>query len=219
MISLPKHNKKGVGILSYSQISLFKRSKGDYWNQYILGRPFIPNEYTEFGNKVGNALEKNDFSKFTDKEQQVLRKVERLDLFEKFVQLKYEKYGFKVVGYIDTCASDYFKIIDYKTGSMGAHTQYLKSDYTQLVYYALSLRQMHGVTPLTAEVQFIERWGNPKFGERLKVGETKPRAINIDIGMERLKQVYWETIEVAKQISEFYQNNKPTDSEKLPTLE
>ncbi len=219
IIELPKKDKQGMGLLSYSQIDLFKRNKGEYYQRYVLGSPFVQNIYTEFGNKVGGALESGDFSKFSEKEQGVLKQVVRLDEFEKKVTLQYSEYGFSVVGYIDTSSSDYLRIIDYKTGGTGKHAQYESSEYKQLVYYALGLRHQYGVTPKVAQVQFIERWGNPKRGDELRVGLTKPLLIDIDISMNSLKKVYWETIEIAKEISEFYQQHKPKDNSLLPTLE
>ena len=61
-MNLPKKDKKGNSYLSYSQISTFKRSKEDFYNQYILNVPFEGNAYTDFGSNVGEALEKNNFS-------------------------------------------------------------------------------------------------------------------------------------------------------------
>ena len=80
-MDLPKKDKKGNSYLSYSQIQTFKRSKDDYYEQYILKKPFEGNAYTDFGSKIGEALEKNDFTKFAKREQKVLGNITRLDEF------------------------------------------------------------------------------------------------------------------------------------------
>ena len=99
-MDLPKKDKYGVNRLSYSQISLFKKDKDSFYKRYIVGEKFKTNEYIEFGNKVGSALENNDYSNFDFIEQETLKKVTRLDEFERPVFLKYT--DFYLVGYIDT---------------------------------------------------------------------------------------------------------------------
>lgn len=201
-LPLPRTDSDGNSYISYSQISTFKWDKGEYYHKYVLGKPFEGNAYTDFGSKVGEALENNDFSKFEPAEQEVLRRVVRLDEFEREVRLQYD--GFYVLGYIDTNLTDYSHIIDYKTGSKGKERQYQRDDYTQLCLYALSLRQETGVTPAKAHVNFIQRDGKPHHGEALTVAPVAPRLIEIDISHDRLKRVYWETLAVAKEMSEFY---------------
>ena len=204
-MNLPRKDKGGISRLSYSQISLFKRSKKDFYESYILGKPFEGNEYTDFGSKVGEALEHNDFSKFKPNEQETLKKVKRLDEFEREVRLNYE--GFYVLGYIDSNKKDLTHIIDYKTGGVNKEYQYAEPDYTQLCLYALSLRQETGITPSLASVEFIRRKGNAFRGEALTVGD-EVISIPVDISLERLKIVYWDTLNVAKQIEKFYLENK-----------
>ena len=203
-MNLPKKDKNGVGRLSYSQISLFKRSKSEYYESYIQGKPFEGNAYTDFGSKVGEALEHNDFSSFKKDEQETLKKVKRLDEFEREVRLNYE--GFYVLGFIDSNKKDFTEIIDYKTGGLKKEFQYSKPDYNQLCLYALSLRQETGITPVEASVEFIRRKGNAFRGQALTVGD-EVISIPVDISLERLKSVYWETLNVAKEIEQFYKEN------------
>lgn len=203
---LPKTTKNGVGRLSYSQISCFKKSREDYYNRYILKEPFVTNDYIKFGSKVGNALEKGDFSKFDGLERSILKRIPRLDLFERRTVLNYE--GFSIFGFIDTCSNDLTEIIDYKTGGKNKEFQYSEKEYDQLHLYALSLRQETGVTPSKASVQFIRRSGNAFKGEPLKVDLELPIKINVDISLDRLKEVYHDTLETAKQIEQFYKENK-----------
>lgn len=203
---LPKKDKNGNGYLSYSQIALFKRDRAEYLEQYIIGKKFEGNAYTDFGSNVGNALETNNFEKFTKDEAVILQKATRLDEFERRTILKYD--GFYIVGYIDTNKKDYSKIIDYKTGGLKKESQYKDKDYTQLHLYALSLRQETGITPKEASVEFIRRAGNAFRGEKLTVANENPIKIDIDISYNRLKSVYWETLEVAKEIETFYKLSK-----------
>ena len=202
-MNLPKKDKYGNSYLSYSQISLFKRDKKEYYENYILGKKFEGNAYTDFGSKVGKSLENNDFKNFTGKEKEVLKKCKRLDLFERKTILKYD--GFYVMGFIDTINNDLDYLIDYKTGGKNKEYQYLEESYTQLCLYAISLRQETGITPTKAQVNFIRRDGNAFRGEELTVGYETPLLLNIDISIQRLTQVYWDTLNTAKQIEKYYE--------------
>lgn len=202
MLNLPKKDKNGNSFLSYSQISLFLKDREQFKKQYILKEPFVSNEYIEFGSKVGTALQNNDYSGFSKREAEVLNKVTRLDLFERKTILNYD--DFYIIGYIDTCKEDLSEIIDYKTGGQKKEFGYQSSEYVQLCYYALSIRQETGKTPEKASVEFIRREGNLYRNQYLKVGTEDPIKIDIDISEERLKMVYWKTIEIAKDIEKFY---------------
>ena len=203
-MDLPKKDINGNSYLSYSQITLFKKDKDEYIRRYILKEPFIPNKYTDFGSKVGKALEENNFSNFSNVEQGVLNSVTRLDQFERKVTLNYD--GFYILGFIDTNSLDLNSLIDYKTGGRGKEKQYSQNDYDQLCLYALSLRQETGITPQKAEVIFIRRSDADR--DNLKVARVKPIVINIDITIDRLKEVYWGTLKIAKEIEIFYKKYK-----------
>ena len=205
-MELPKKDKEGNNYVSYSQISLFKRSQKEYYENYIIGKPFEGNAYTDFGSKVGFSLENNNFDLFTKKEQKTLKKVNRLDEFERKVFLNYE--DFYVLGFIDTNTKDCLEIKDYKTGGNNKEFQYLEPNYTQLHLYALALKQETGITPTKATVEFIRRSGNAFKGEMLTVANEEPIILNIDISENRLKQVYWDTLNTVKQIEEFYKKHK-----------
>jgi CRISPR/Cas system-associated exonuclease Cas4 (RecB family) len=208
-LELPKKDKNGKSRLSYSQIKCFKDNKQEFINRYILNEPFVSNAYIDFGSKVGEALETNNFNNFHELEEDILKKVERLDEFEKFVNLDFG--GFVMYGYIDTVSKDLNKIIDYKTGGKKKELTYTKEDYTQLCYYALALKQEYGITPKEAQVHFIRRSGNLYRNQPLVVAQEDPIIIDIDITEERLKQVYWETIKVAEDIESFYLEYKKSN--------
>lgn len=78
---LPRVDKEGRCYISYSQIKTWKKSKREYMRQYFFGEsgPDALKPYGEFGTKVGEALENNDFSEFTKKEQKFLKTVTRYD--------------------------------------------------------------------------------------------------------------------------------------------
>jgi hypothetical protein len=204
-MNLPKKDKNGNSYLSYSQLSLFKRSRQEYFDRYIVGEKFEGNDYTDFGSKVGKSLESNNFSRFTENEAIILKKVRRLDQFERSTFLNYD--GFYVLGFIDSNSNDYKEIIDYKTGGKNKEKEYLKEEYNQLQLYALSLRQETGITPEVASVEFIRRSGNAFIGEKLTVANENPINISIDISFKRLKDVYWETLKTAKEIEKFHKEN------------
>ena len=125
-LDLPKKDENGISYLSYSQIQLFKRDKNEYLERYILNKPFLGNAYTDFGSKVGEALETNNFKGFSSQEQRTLNKCTRLDEFEKKVNLDFG--DFYVLGYIDTNSKDFNEIIDYKTGGRNKEFQYLEDE-------------------------------------------------------------------------------------------
>jgi len=201
MIDLPIKDKRGNSYLSYSAISLFLSDKQAFYRSYILKEPFT-NKYIEFGSKVGKALETLDFTGFESSEIETLKKVTRLDIFERRTILRYE--DFYVIGFVDTCKNDLSEIIDYKTGGKDKEFQYQNSDYTQLHYYALSIRQETGITPKYASVEFIRRFGNMYKNIPLSVANEPPIVIEVDISEIRLKKVYWETIKIAKDIEKYY---------------
>jgi hypothetical protein len=204
-MNLPRKDRNGSSYVSYSQLSTFKRSEEDYYNNYILNKPFTGNAYTDFGSKVGEALENNKFNRFTKEETDTLLKVKRLDLFERKTILNYD--GFYVLGFIDTLKNDYSELIDYKTGGKNKEHQYKEDSYTQLHLYALSLRQETGITPIKASVEFIRRDGNAFKGEDLTVGR-EVLSIDVDISYKELKRVYYNTLETVKDIEVFYKKHK-----------
>jgi len=84
-IVLPRTDEEGKCYISYSQISKWKYPKGgkkDYIKSYFFGERFEGNAYTDFGSLIGEALENNDFSAFSEKDQVVLDMITRLDEFE-----------------------------------------------------------------------------------------------------------------------------------------
>ena len=202
-IVLPKTTPEGIPYLSYSQINTWKKSKREYIRQYFLGEIFTGSDYTEFGSKIGKALEENDFSEFNDKEQKLLKTIPRYDEFEKEICLKLN--GFIVKGYIDTNTTDLSKIADYKTGNVETKVNdYASDNYTQLDIYSAAIQQETGKLPEDVRVILIDRKGNAFKGEELTLGEEFVTIIK-KVDDKRIKQVIKDVEKVAKEISEYYQ--------------
>lgn len=211
-ITLPKTDKvTGRPYLSYSQISTWKKSKRDYIRQYFFGEDFSGmSDYMDFGSKVGNALEKNDFSEFTKEEQKFLKTIPRYDQFEREINLQMD--GYFVKGFIDTNTTENTekgelvkKIADYKTGEIEKkELEYASDDYIQLDIYAASIQQETGVLPEEVSVFLIDRTGNAFKGEPLRLGE-RYITITKKVDDKRVKVVMNEVNKIAQEISEYYQ--------------
>lgn len=211
-IILPRTDKEGNYYLSYSQISTWKKSKRDYIRQYFLGEAFTGNKYTEFGTKVGESLENNDFSGFTKKEQEFLKTVPRYDEFEREIKLNMK--GFYVKGFIDTNSLEpwhkghkyqtVLKLADYKTGDITKKKEeYESDDYIQLEIYSAAIKQDTKKLPKDVKVYLIDRKGNAYKGEELTLGE---EYVTIDkkITLKRVKEVKKIVQDTAEEISDYY---------------
>lgn len=211
-ITLPKTDKvTGRPYLSYSQISTWKKSKRDYMRQYFFGEDFSGmSDYMDFGSKVGNALEKNDFSEFTKEEQKILKTIPRYDQFEREINLQMD--GYFVKGFIDTNTTENTekgelvkKIADYKTGDVDKkESEYTSDDYIQLDIYAAAIQQETGLLPEEVSVFLIDRTGNAFKGEPLRLGE-RYVTITKKVDDKRVKAVMNEVNKIAQEISEYYQ--------------
>lgn len=198
---LPRVDNEGDCYISYSQHSKWKKSKKDYIKSYFFGERFEGNAYTDFGSLIGESLERGDFSAFKAKEKKVLKKVTRLDEFER--KIKWDLGLFYVTGYIDTNDSELTTLIDYKTGDMTKVDVYEDDDYDQLAIYAGAIEQETGTLPKKAHVELIERVGNAFRGEDLALGSEVAK-IKQDVSKKRINQVKKDVIKVATEISEYY---------------
>lgn len=202
-IKLPKKDRKsGKQMVSYSQLSTWKESFRDYVRQYFFSKKFEGNSYTEFGSKVGEALENNDFSNFTKAEQTTLKKVVRYDDFERRIEWQFKE--FMVLGFIDTSKTIPTSIGDYKTGDPDKVTEkYEDKDYIQLEIYSGALQQETGILPEEAHVFIIERTGNPFKGDKLMVGK-RIVVVTRDISQERIDEVKEIVQKIVEEISDYY---------------
>jgi len=202
-LTLPKQDEDGVCLYSYSQHSKWKDNKKEYIRQYFFGEGFDGNAYTEFGNKVGEALENDDLSCFTEREKKTLTKVTRLDEFERPIKLSFPELNFYIRGYIDSNDKDLITLIDYKTGDESKIEKYEGQSYDQLAIYAAAIEQETGVLPKNARVELIARDGNPWKGDQLTVGKDV-FWIPQDITPENIEKVKSNIIKGAKEVSSYY---------------
>ncbi len=201
---LPRMDENNKYYMSYSQISTWKKSKRDYIRKYFFGESSSPQlqRYGDFGNKVGEALEKNDFSEFTEKEATMLCTVPRYDEFERKIIV--QRKGYYIIGYIDTNTKDCIKIADYKTGEIEARLpDYESDDYWQLSIYAEGLRQQTGKLPKEAHVYLIERHGNAFKGEDLTLGE-RYETIEKNVSKDYVNNILNQADMITQEISSLY---------------
>jgi len=202
-LNLPKQDEQGVSMYSYSQHAKWFDNRKEYIKQYFFKDTFEGNSYTEFGTKVGEALENNDFSMFSKKEGDTLSSVTRLDEFERPIKLSFPELNFYIRGYIDTNDKALTTLIDYKTGDVSKISKYEDEEYDQLAIYAAAIEQEMGVLPSKAYVQLIEREGNPWKAEVLSVGN-KVHNIPQDITLKNIKSVKAKIVKGAREVSSFY---------------
>lgn len=102
MFDLPKT------YLSYSSMDLWLRDKEAYRKRYYEGEPYLDTPYTQFGSKVGEALETGNYFDPILKDVPVYSDPEH--------ELRVEIGGVPVLGYIDSFDPDTLAILEYKTG-------------------------------------------------------------------------------------------------------
>ena len=197
-MQLPNVNKNGKPYLSWSSIELFYKNTDEWWSRYVDKKPFVPNKWTDFGSKVGQALETGNFENFEPIEQMTLNKVVRLDNFEERVVLDFG--DFEIVGFVDSANNDFSHIIDYKTGGQGKEDKYIQPSYLQMHLYACAIRQMYGYAPNFAEVHYITRTGK----NDLKVAYKSPIVLQMDIREGVLDKVEDVMFKAFQDISEYY---------------
>lgn len=202
-MNLPQKDKEGKQYVSYSQISTWTRNKRDYIRQKFFGEEYSSNAYTDFGSKIGKALETNSFDEFTDEEVKFLKTIPRYDVFEKEVRV--DMGDFYILCFIDTATQDLSKIADYKTGEIAKKvSDYSSDDYLQLDIYAAGCRQETGKLPECVDVHLIDRKGNAFAGEELKLGD-KFETIKRPISDNSVEKALTEVSRAANEISQYYE--------------
>lgn len=208
VLVLPRKDKDGKYYISHSQLTKWKKSKRDYIRSYFFGEsednPALQ-LYGDFGTKVGESYENNDFSAWEEEEAMFLKTLPCLDEFEREIKLNMK--GFYVLGYIDsnTKADGYVKeLLDYKTGEVDKRkADYESDDYWQVDIYAAALRQEYNKLPDKGSVVLIGRVGNAFQGEELNLS-MEATIIDRPISDERCDTVLGQVQEVAEEISAYY---------------
>lgn len=213
-IILPKTDDDGNYYLSYSQIKTWLKSKREYIRQYFFGEDDDNKglqKYGDFGHKVGESFENNDFSSWDDDEAEFLKTIPQYDEFEREIKMQMD--GFFIKGYIDTNTAPEAdednnlwvrKIADYKTGDiLKKEADYASEDYLQIGIYAAAMEQEFGKLPEDCKVYLIGREGNAFAGQKLSL--TKEFVtINRDVTPERVQHVKEVCQAIAEEISDYY---------------
>ena len=143
--------------ISWSQFSLWQKSKREYWKRYGLGEDRSQNKYFEKGRELSNALEYDDDGEFSGDQllSVVLAGIPKLEIMERKLEVTL-KNGEKVLSYLDS--SDFLgeEFFEYKTGKV-AWTQEAVDKHDQMLFYAMSLYIASGrqIIP-TAKLFWIE---------------------------------------------------------------
>lgn len=212
---LPRKDKEGKYYISYSQITAFNEAKGfdtgksgkeEYIRKYFLGEKFVDNKgYAEFGKQVEAYITLGqDKDKFSSEELATLDTIQPLGVFQHEFKLQYPE--FYILGYIDDATPDFTKLRDYKTCSKKSGEKYYTDEYTQLILYAMAIKQQKGKLPKHLEVCAIERNGNGFKGGRqaLTVGKEVwyiPQTLNA----KRIKALDKLILSTVEQISKYYE--------------
>src|SRR5690606_4732501 len=107
--------------------------KTGYILRYFFNYDFPPSPmdvYAPFGILIEDAICNQEFSCFTTEEQEILKSITPLGVFQYPVKVEFD--GFTLNGYIDDMAADFSIIRDYKTGSIASTKKYSKPEYDQL---------------------------------------------------------------------------------------
>jgi hypothetical protein len=143
--------------LSWSQYSLWTKSKREYWKRYGLGEDRSQNKFFEKGRELANALEYDDDGSFSSDEllSVVLENVPKLHYMEHKVEVELSN-GEKLLSYLDSCDFVGWEFYEYKTGKE-PWTQERVLAHEQLLFYALSLFIKSGRTTIpTCKLFWIE---------------------------------------------------------------
>jgi len=141
---------------SWSQYSLWKSSKKEFYKRYVLGEKSKPNVYFDKGSELGNYLETGDIP-FTSQDgmlEQVGNLIPKLDIMEDKLEVQYEHLN--LLAFVDSGALDGTEFLEYKTGKI-PWTQDKVDTHEQLDFYALCyyLRSGQEVIP-TCRLYWIE---------------------------------------------------------------
>lgn len=120
--------------ISASQLATWVKSPKDYIEQYIDGKPFIGNKYTEFGTSIHKKIELGD-NEFKD--------IPKLNNKEFYFE---KEYGECVLnGYLDSYDIGY--IIDYKVSKDSKWSKKQYEDGVQLKFYGFWHFLEHNMFP------------------------------------------------------------------------
>lgn len=152
-------------------MSLWERDPEAFRQRYYEGEPYISTPYTEFGTKVGEALETGDFFDPT------LKQVPRYKEMEHKLEVEVE--GVSFLMYLDSFDPEGLGILEYKTGikskdGKNPWDRVKVRKHTQLPIYALGVYTKYGDYNPDVQLVWMEtRWTHIEkeqaFGEKVFV--------------------------------------------------
>jgi hypothetical protein len=128
--------KRNREYFSWSQYSLWNKSKKEFYKRYGLGEESKTNRYFEKGKELGIYLETGYIAPTADETMLKLvgDLVPKLDLMEEKIEVEFD--GCRLLSYIDSSSIDREEFYEYKTGKV-AWTQELVDAHEQLDFYAV----------------------------------------------------------------------------------
>lgn len=231
-LNLPK------GYLSYSAMELWRHDPVAYRKRYYEGEPYFSTPYTEFGNKVGGALEELTPDGF-EKAISFIPGGEHLHKVERYSKPEYKVtvdiLGVPVLMYLDSFEPTDNAILEYKTGikskaGKDPWDRVKVRKHKQLTIYSLGIRELHGAynpdikliwmetkwSQVTAAVEFGSKTFQQTYTGLKLTGhvETFHRRIE-DWELDRTAEIIRAT---AEQISEDYTIWLKQQEENVPFL-
>ena len=152
--------------LSWSQMSLFKRSPEQYRRYYILGEERGTTPEMEYGKRLADVLEKGDDGKdiLISGLYSLLPKYK---IPEK--ELTAEAGGIKLLGKLDSYNPETHDFYEYKTGKV-PWTKRRADNHGQLTFYAMLIYLNYKVLPKMKLIWAETEWDN---GEIIATGRIK----------------------------------------------
>lgn len=138
---------------SWSQFDLWNRSKKQYYERYILNKPFFETKYIKKGKQFANMIASGELSSDANLND-VLMQVQRGDIFEYEIECKLGITHHTLKGFIDSANADGTHFFEYKTGKELWDDDRVQ-DNKQILFYALMYYLKYGTIP-TCTLIWIE---------------------------------------------------------------
>lgn len=134
--------------LSWSQLNLWLKNKGQYREQYYFGKKIYDTPEMMYGREIAEALEHDDAG---------LSHIPRYAKPEH--KLKVELDGIPLIGYLDSYDPKAHAFYEYKTSHTGSWNALTVRKHDQLTMYSLMIEMQHGrVRNLCHLVELTTQW-------------------------------------------------------------
>jgi len=158
------------GHLSWSAMDLVERDPIEYARSYILGEPRFESEAMLFGKQFAEEMAAGAAGPDSDERRRFLISIgmPRLELPEHRIEATHN--GLKLVGILDTCASDHRTFREYKSGR-APWTQGRVDSHGQLSFYAALIWLTKGFLPTECWLDWVPTTIDPETGDLTATGE------------------------------------------------